>query len=200
MSNGKLIIVTGLTGVGKTSVINKAINEHGTPTGKNIKHRSYGTILLNEGKQQGIIENRDEITDLEPDTYDELQEFTANRIAELGETMTNSENDPVVVIDTHATLNTPTGYRAGFTKRDLNTINPDQFVYITADGEEIRARRENDDTRDRDLPSVTLINEQDTISLQTVTTFSVETRAPVKVIHNHDGELNQSSEKLNSLF
>lgn len=188
MTKTRTVIATGLTGVGKTSVITEAT--------KDIESYSYGSLLLEKGKERGLVENRDDITELPPEEYDELQEITAERISAI----VRNAGTEAVVIDTHATLDTPTGYRPGFTKRDLSIIEPDQFVFIDASPEEIIERRQTDDSRNRDTGSVDELSEQRDASLRTLTTFSVETRAPVAIIENADGELESAVSEFNSLL
>ena len=61
-----------------------------------------------------------------------------------------NENDNVIV-DTHCTINTPAGFLPGLPIWVLEQLQPDLFILIEANPDEIIYRRLNDDTRSRDV-------------------------------------------------
>ena len=90
-SNNKRIIIVGIPGVGKTSVIslvNGALNHKGYQTTVAV----FGTIMFEEAKKIGL-KNRDELRKLSIRDQQHLQEMAAKRIAAM--------NDDIVIIDTH---------------------------------------------------------------------------------------------------
>lgn len=177
----ELVIVVGLTGVGKSSVIDgvKEESEH------DIEVINHGSKLLETAKSLGLVENRDEITDIPREQYDELQAEAAKEIASKVE---QSSGD-TVFLDTHATLDTPIGYRPGLTFGDLEHLKPHKFVFVTADPSEIYTRRSGDDSRDRDVIPVEKLTEQQGIAQNMVSSMSVKTRAPVARVENSDGDI-----------
>jgi len=68
MTRNPLVIVVGMTGVGKTSITDRAVEQVDRP----VEYLSYGTLLLEEGRRQDLVYDRDEITELDPDQYDAL--------------------------------------------------------------------------------------------------------------------------------
>ena len=60
------------------------------------------------------------------------------------------ENDNVIV-DTHCTINTPSGFLPGLPIWVLEELQPDLFILIEANPDEIIYRRLNDETRARDV-------------------------------------------------
>jgi adenylate kinase len=184
MTRNPLVIVVGMTGVGKTSITDRAVEQVDRP----VEYLSYGTLLLEEGRRQDLVYDRDEITELDPDQYDALQSYTADRIASI---LNDGEEDSetVYILDTHATLQTPYGYRPGFSDDDIETIQPDQFAFIKATPAEIQDRRLNDASRDRDMESAAALTEQQDMALHMTTAFAAAGRTPVAVIENSDGKL-----------
>lgn len=183
-----LVIVVGMTGVGKTSVVTAAQDK----TALDTTVISYGTELLDTARNLDLVEHRDELTDMPRDEYDQLQEETAQSIAD---TVIESTAD-VVFLDTHAALDTPIGYRPGLTAADLDHLDPIAFVQVYASPGEIRKRRESDTSRQRTVPSPEKIYEQQKVATQMSSTFSVLTRAPLSRIENPDGELDDAVDEL----
>lgn len=177
----ELVVVVGLTGVGKTSVVDGVLNY----SFLDCDVISHGTELLKTATSLGLVETRDEITDIPRDEYDDLQSKTAK---EIGRTVSASESD-VLFFDTHATLDTPIGYRPGLTFDDLEYLSPDKFVMITASPQEIVSRRKEDETRDRTVVPASKIEEQQEIAQQMLSAMAVKTRAPIELVPNHDNEM-----------
>ena len=84
--------------------------------------------------EEGIVDDRDALRKLPADTQKEIQRKAAIRIKEKSET----EN---VIVDTHCTINTPAGFLPGLPKWVLEGLNPDTFVMIEANPDEILYRR-----------------------------------------------------------
>lgn len=195
MTDNKVVIVVGLTGVGKTTLIDRLEQQINRP----LNRLSHGSLLLEEGKERDIVHDRDNITELSMDEYDDLQSFTAGRISRKVHEEQAQENS-LYVLDTHATLHTPYGYRPGLTHSDVEKIDPCQFIFIQAEPQEIRTRREQDESRNRDKIPINQLAEQQDIALQMASSMSVETRAPLQIINNPDGQLDSAVQKLKPLF
>lgn len=151
----KLVVLTGIPGSGSTTLLNKALEE------VDYVHLNYGDIMTEIAIEEKIVDDRDALRKLSPDVQKEIQEKAAKRIKERSE----SEN---VIVDTHCTINTPSGFLPGLPIWVLNELQPNLFVMIEANPDEIIYRRLNDDTRSRDIEkskrySITSRNEQGSI-------------------------------------
>lgn len=142
----KVVIVTGVPGVGKTTVINhlKKIAEE-----KQVKVEvvNFGSFMLNYAVKEGIIEDRDKIRTLPLRKQLELQELAAKAIIEYAKLKLG--DDGFLIIDTHALVRTVAGYWPGLPKRVIDQLKPDMIAVIEAEPEVIAARQARDKTRYR---------------------------------------------------
>ena len=119
----------------------------------------------------------------------EIQEKAAKRIKERSE----SEN---VIVDTHCTINTPSGFLPGLPIWVLNELQPNLFVMIEANPDEIIYRRLNDDTRSRDIERAKDIQLHQEMNRAASMAYATLTGATVKIIENHDNHLPSTVSKL----
>ncbi|MCC2648494.1 MAG: adkA [Nitrososphaeraceae archaeon] len=172
--NNKRVVVVGIPGVGKTTVISKTaeiLNQRGTQTAVVV----FGTMMFEEATKLGI-NNRDEMRRQSIEVQRHMQNLAARRIADL--------KDNIVIVDTHLFINTNEGYYPGLPLHLLEVIKPTNIVMVAADPEEIVNRRRIDETRDRDIESVEDIQYQLDISKVMVATCSVLTGCPFIIIIN----------------
>lgn len=184
-SNARVIVV-GVPGVGKTSVVNKAaerLNQFQSTTQVMV----FGSIMLDEAKKLGIID-RDEMRKLSINTQRQLQEMAANSISGV-----RSVN---VIIDTHLFINTIDGRYPGMPRNLLDILSPTHLIMISAAPEEIFARRMDDGTRNRDLISMDSIKNDLEVATIMIATSSVLTGAPFKIIFNHKDKLDYAVNEL----
>lgn len=185
-SNNKRIIIVGIPGVGKTSVIslvNGALNHKGYQTTVAV----FGTIMFEEAKKIGL-KNRDELRKLSIRDQQHLQEMAAKRIAEM--------NDDIVIIDTHLFVKTAEGYYPGLPMTLLDIIKPTHFVIIMAEPKEIVDRRKCDTSRHRDIVSVEDVQHELDISKIMVASSSIITGSPFTIIMNKDNKINDAALKI----
>src|SRR5918911_1366986 len=97
-SNSRLIVIVGISGVGKTTVISRA-TELLKQKGYDPSVLVFGTLMFEEAKKIGV-KNRDEMRKISVTNQRHLQDMAANRIAEIK----NSNN--ILIIDTHLFINT----------------------------------------------------------------------------------------------
>lgn len=178
-----LSILVGVTGVGKTSLLEKTESFDESPQ---FSYFNYGDVLLELAQEQELVDNRDELTEIPPAKYTELQNEVPKKIA-------SKADDKLCVLDTHATLNTPSGYRPGLPKSSIQILDPANITFVKAKPAEIQKRTESDDSRDRDVLSVSKIREQQQIALQMASTDAVLCGATLQVIENNDGLLESSA-------
>ncbi|HZC48433.1 MAG TPA: adenylate kinase [Nitrososphaeraceae archaeon] len=184
--NNKRVVVVGIPGVGKTTVISRTaeiLNQRGTQTAVVV----FGTMMFEEATKLGI-NNRDEMRRQSIEVQRHMQNLAAKRIADL--------KDNVVIVDTHLFINTNEGYYPGLPLHLLEVIKPTNIVMVAAHPEEIVNRRRIDETRDRDIASVEDIQYQLDISKVMVATCSVLTGCPFIIIMNSNNKIDETASNI----
>ena len=171
----KLVVLTGIPGSGSTTLLNKALEE------VDYVHLNYGDIMTEIAIEEKIVDDRDALRKLSPDVQKEIQEKA------------ESEN---VIVDTHCTINTPSGFLPGLPIWVLNELQPNLFVMIEANPDEIIYRRLNDDTRSRDIERAKDIQLHQEMNRAASMAYATLTGATVKIIENHDNHLPSTVSKL----
>lgn len=177
-SNARVVVV-GVPGVGKTTVITQAaerLNQLGSKTQVMV----FGSIMLEVAKKMGIGD-RDEMRKLSVTAQRQLQEMAAKRISTV--------QGVNLIIDTHLFINTREGRYPGIPQNLLDILSPTHLVMISADPEEIFARRMQDNTRNRDLISIDGIKNDLEIAVSMIATSSVLTGSPFRIIFNRRDKL-----------
>ncbi|MCH7647837.1 MAG: adenylate kinase [Thaumarchaeota archaeon] len=186
MAENKRIVMVGIPGVGKTTLLSKMvelIKKHG----KSVHVISFGTLMFEVAEKNGL-KDRDGLRKLPVTEQQNLQKLAAEKIAALTE--------QVIIIDTHAFINSPGGYYPGLPENVLRIIKPTNFVSISAKPEEIYNRRMKDDTRNRDKVTVANIKKELDIQSGMISACSVITGSPVKLVLNREGKIDETAEKV----
>ncbi|MDQ6668747.1 MAG: adenylate kinase [Thermoproteota archaeon] len=182
-SNTKRVIIVGIPGVGKTTVISRT-SEFLRQKGHNISVVVFGSLMFEESKEMKL-RNRDEMRKLSVEEQRRLQHNVANRIASI--------KGDFVIIDTHLLINTDEGYYPGIPMHLLETIKPTNLVMIAADPQEILNRRKKDESRKRDIrPEIDVQNELD-ISRVMIACCSVVSGCPFLTIMNNNNEIDKAA-------
>ncbi len=186
LAENKKIVVIGIPGVGKTTLLSKIVEilkDHE----KNVHMVSYGTLMFDVAKENGLTD-RDELRKLPVSEQQRLQKLAAEKIA--------SHNEEVIIIDTHAFISSPEGYYPGLPEHVLKIIQPTNFVSVSAKPEEIYNRRMKDDTRNRD--KITLANIKKELDVQSgmISACAVITGAPVRLVLNGEGKVDEAADKI----
>ena len=184
--NNKRVVVVGIPGVGKTTVISRTaeiLNQRGTQTAVVV----FGTMMFEEARKLGI-NNRDAMRRESIEVQRHMQDLAARRIADL--------KDNIVIVDTHLFINTNEGYYPGLPLHLLEVIKPTNIVMVAAHPEEIVNRRKIDETRDRDVESVEDIQYQLDISKVMVATCSVLTGCPFIIIMNSNNKIDETASNI----
>ena len=171
-----VIVVTGIPGVGKTTVMKKAAE------GMDIQFVTFGTVMVDIAKETGLVQNRDDMRKLTLEQQKNLQIKSAEKVASMGN----------VILDTHCTVKTPKGYMPGLPEWVVKKINPTAIVLVEADAEEIFNRRANDSTRNRDPDTKEQIHEHQMINRSTAMAYAALTGATVKIVFNHDNAIDDA--------
>ncbi len=186
----KTVIIVGVPGVGKSTIISNAtttLQNKGTTLNKVV----FGSVMFEEAKKLGI-NDRDQIRKQTIDVQQRLQNMAADHISGL--------NDSIVVVDTHLFIKTRSGYYPGLPMNLILKLNPERLILITADSEEILNRRKNDSTRTRDLISDDEIKRDIEVSLSMISSLSILTGAPFEIIQNHDNMIDSATSLLVELL
>jgi adenylate kinase len=186
LAENKRIILVGIPGVGKTSLLSKMveiIKNHD----KSVDVISFGTLMFEIAKKNGL-KDRDELRKLPVAEQQNLQKIAAEQIAE--------HNEQIVIIDTHAFINSTEGYYPGLPEHVLKIIKPTNFVTVTAKPEEIYNRRMKDDTRNRDKITLTKIKTELGLQSGMISACAVITGSPVKHILNREGKIDEATDKI----
>jgi adenylate kinase len=183
---GKKVIITGVPGVGKTTVVNEALK---TLKRDGVEYQSinFGTFMFEVAKNDNIVQDRDQMRTLDRTVQKRLQQRAAQAIAQV------SGN---VLIDTHASVKTPKGYLAGLPEWVLREIMPDIIVLVETDDDQILMRRLTDETRTRDKEGSRSIGEHQQFNRSIAAAYAMLTGCTIKIITNPDFLLERSSSEL----
>ena len=195
MNNGRISVIVGLPGVGKSSVIDYAVKKLEEKK-LNIKTVNYGTVMLEEALSHKLVSNRDEIRKLSVSKQMELQRIAAEVINNY------AEKHDLVVLDTHLFIKTGRGRWPGINKNNLQFLtNIRQIVLIEAEPEEILDRRNRDETRFRaDYGSIQDIKNDLEYNRIIAASISILQSCPVYIINNRQGMLKEAGEELYKLL
>jgi len=114
---------------------------------------------------------------LPAETQKAIQKEAAKRIAGMGD----------VIVDTHCSIKTPTGYLPGLPAWVLTELEPSAIVLVEADPKEILGRRLNDATRKRDDDTLEAIAEHQEYNRRFAAAYATLTGATVHTVRNRDG-------------
>lgn len=184
MAESKKVIIVGIPGVGKTTLVSKIV-EILRSKQKSISVHSFGTVMLEEAKKNGI-KDRDELRKLSMEKQTNLQKMAAQKIALL--------QDELVIIDTHAFISTNAGFYPGLPNHVLQIIKPANFISVSARPEEIYNRRMKDSTRNRDLVSIESIKKELSVQDAMLSSCSVLSGSPMKTVLNAEGKVDEAAQ------
>ncbi len=184
MVESKKVIIVGIPGVGKTTLVSKIV-EILKAKQKSISVHSFGTVMLEEAKKNGI-KDRDELRKLSMEKQTNLQKMAAQKIALL--------QDELVIIDTHAFISTNAGFYPGLPNSVLQIIKPDNFISVSARPEDIYNRRMKDSTRNRDLVSIESIKKELSVQDAMLSSCSVLSGSPMKTVLNAQGKVDEAAQ------
>jgi adenylate kinase len=175
----KVAVMAGIPGSGSTTVLNQALKD------LDYINVNYGDVMLQIAQEKGLVEDRDALRMLPPSAQKEIQKGAAKSIRER-----SKQNN--IIVDTHCTIKTPAGFLPGLPKWVLEELQPDIFLLIEADADEILLRRISDTSRTRDLEMMKEINLHQEMNRAASIAYAVLTGATVQIIENHDNQLENS--------
>lgn len=174
------VIITGVPGVGKSTVIEAA------QKAKGYHVVVYGTEMFNVAQAKGLVKSRDEMRRLDPHVQREIQETAAHSIAAMGD----------VIVDTHCTIKTPKGFLPGIPAWVAQALRPTQIILVEAPARDIVARRNNDASRARDPDTEEDIAAHQAMNRDAAMTVATLTGATVAVIQNRTGDVDGTRDQI----
>lgn len=190
----KVVIVTGVPGVGKTTVLSSLAELAGIE-GVRVKIVNYGTYMLETALKEGLVESRDQLRHLPLRRQLELQRLAARRIVE--DAARELGDKGILVIDTHALVRTAAGYWPGLPRHVLDELKPDMIAVIEADPEVIVERQARDKGRYRaDIGGVEGIRRLMENARAASLASAVHYASTVVFIENKEGAPREAAEEL----
>ena len=191
---GRVIVVTGIPGTGKTTVCNEALKLAGQ-TGKKIQVVNYGSIMVQLSHKRGKSLHRDELRRTGLTFQRGLQAEAAKIISKK-----TGEVEGDLIVDTHMSIKTANGYLTGLPFHVLQLLNPDVFILVEAEPREVLSRRFRDKSRKRDKVLEDEIMEEILFSRLMAAACAVLTGASVKIVKNPAGKQAEAAEEVLKLL
>ncbi len=187
---GKKVIITGVPGVGKTSVIDGTIQRL-EEEGVLYQNINFGTFMFEVAQKEGTVSDRDQMRTLAKDTQKRLQKLASQAIAKI---------EGNVIIDTHASVKTATGFLAGLPEWVIRELMPDIIVLVETDADQILKRRLTDTTRTRDIEGFRDIDAHQQFNRSVAAAYAMVCGCTVQYITNADFLLEQAVLQLSSIL
>jgi adenylate kinase len=191
---GRVIVVTGIPGTGKTTVCNE-LAKLAKQAGRKVEVINYGTVMVELSHNTGKSLHRDELRKSGVALQRNLQAEAAKTISK---TATDAEGD--IIVDTHMSIKTVNGYLAGLPSHVLKLLNPDMFILVEAEPHEVLSRRLKDVTRKRDKVLEGEIVEEIFFSRLMAAACAVLTGASMKTVKNPVGKQAEAAAEILKLL
>ncbi len=189
VNESKIVIVGGVPGVGKTTVINKAL-ELAKAEKMKINTIVFGSVMIEIASELFNIQDRDKLRKLPSDKQKIIQKEAAVRVAK-------QSWNRLTIVDTHYTIKTRTGkYLQGIPSWVSNALKPKILVIIETNPDDISKRRSIDNSRLRDEEALDLVKEHQEINRTSATTICQKTGALLAIIKNKQDLADEAGEKL----
>jgi adenylate kinase len=184
-----VVIVTGIPGVGKTTVVNTAVGLVKENHGEDVLILTFGTEMFEVALKAGHVKDRDELRKMPTSLQRETQRKAGEAIAEKAKSAR-------VIVDTHTLIQTNNGYLIGLPEWVVTAIKPKTVVLVEADSEKIANRRTGDETRTRDAQVVIDIQEHQEMCRAAAVSVGTITGATVRIIKNREGLVEEAAAEL----
>ncbi|HUU77248.1 MAG TPA: adenylate kinase [candidate division Zixibacteria bacterium] len=180
MFESKIAIVGGIPGVGKTTVINIAL-ESAKKEGVEINTIVYGSEMMQIAKKDYNVQSRDDLRKLPPAEQKEIQRLAAISIAK-------KSAGKVTIVDTHYSIKTGSGtYLQGIPSWVSDGLNPRLLILIETIPENISLRRNTDPSRERDEEDIDRVKVHQELNRTIAATICQKSGALLGIIQNKQG-------------
>ncbi|MDD1671958.1 MAG: adenylate kinase [Methanomicrobiales archaeon] len=183
---GKRVIITGVPGVGKTTVVEGAMKALATE-GIIYQPINFGSFMFEVAAKEGIVQDRDQMRKLDRTVQKKLQKMAAQAIAAI---------EGNIIIDTHCSVKTPQGFLPGLPEWVLSALLPDMLILVETDEDQILQRRLRDPTRIRDMEGSRGIADHQQFNRSAASAIGVMTGCTVKIVKNQDFLLEQAIQEM----
>lgn len=164
------IIIASVPGSGKTTIL------------KFVKQKIPEALIVNMGdlvfdiaKKKFNIKDRDELRKkLSVEDQHYIQETVAKKIVRL--------KSKILLLDTHLSIETPSGYFPGLSEKIIHILKPDAIAIIEFPAEDILERRKKDTTRKRELETLEKIEEHQKINREFAVSLATHAEAAVEIV------------------
>jgi adenylate kinase len=184
-----VVIVTGIPGVGKTTVINTAVEKVKQKHGEEVLVLNFGTEMFEVATRAGHVKDRDEMRKLPTSIQRENQRKAGAAIAKKAKTAK-------IIVDTHTLIQTNNGFLIGLPEWVVTAIKPKTVVLVEADSERIASRRSGDETRERDAQAIADIQIHQEMCRAAAVAVGTITGATVRIIKNREGLVEEAASEL----
>ena len=188
-----LVVMTGVPGVGKSTVVKTAFQQAKEKKIKvDYEMVNFGDMMLKAAEADGLVKHRDEMRRLPIEKQHAIQKRAAKDIR----TLADRRN---IILDTHAAIETPRGFIPGMPEWVLRELKPDVIVVLESRPEDINKFRKkdlHDDFRRREVDNLEGIKRHQDVNRVVALSYSVLTGTPIKIIWKPDGQLDAAAETL----
>ncbi|MHA2141539.1 MAG: adenylate kinase [Candidatus Thorarchaeota archaeon] len=184
-----VVIVTGIPGVGKTTVINTAVQMVKDEHNEEVLILNIGTEMFEAATERGLIKDRDELRKMPTAKQREIQRLAGEAIARKAKTAR-------AIVDTHTLIQTKNGFLIGLPEWVAKAIQPKTVVLVEADPEKIAGRRTSDETRTRDAQFTEEIDTHQRMCQAAAVAVGTITGATVRIIKNREGKVEEAASAL----
>jgi adenylate kinase len=152
-----------------------------------------GNEMIYTKSQENIKLAKDEIRHLNLKVQKKIQKEVAKSYA----TLINEDAKSNYIIETHAALKTKQGYLPGLPKDFLQSVDPDIYVIIEANADEIFVRRLLDKERKRDHDKTTkdVQTNLDTTRYFT-SSFAAVSHSPMLIVENKEKRADEAAQEI----
>jgi adenylate kinase len=186
VKNDKRVIIVGIPGVGKTTVVDK-VQSLLNDKGEQVEYLIFGSVMMNEAEKIGV-KDRDDMRKLPVARQRELQLAASSAIGKI--------RCNILLVDTHLFIKTKEGYYPGLPSDVAKELTPTHIILIEATPAEIISRRIKDTTRRRDTVTEDDILEELTIAKNMLSALGVLTGAAIMFIQNSEGKADEASRRI----